>query len=249
MVLRRSDVIELIGEKALLFGLGGLIIFGGGATIYYYGDQPIVGDQKLAELLGGFMWVLLLVGGGMVLFASYCGAQIRKVTAHDVSCPYCNKVNVLTAEPTRDFTCAHCVRMIPVEDGKVLPVFQVRCGFCNQLNFYSAKNEVLICEKCDREIPLTAEEGKQRRHISKAYAVTDDENLYELVLVGTGHQRNEELIGTLQRMLALNRNQVKQILEEVPVTLLTGITRKKATMLQAQLAIHEGAAEFHPLQQ
>jgi hypothetical protein len=80
----------------------------------------------------------------------------------------------------------------------------------------------------------------------KAYAVTDDDRLYELVLTGTGH-KNEELIASLQHMLALNRNQVKQMLSELPVAILTGISRKKAEMIQAQLSIHDGVAEFHPL--
>jgi 4'-phosphopantetheinyl transferase EntD len=48
-------------------------------------------------------------------------------------------------------------------------------------------------------------------------------------------------------MLALNRNQVKQMLEEVPITLLTGIPRMKAEMLQAQLAAHQAHAQAIPL--
>jgi hypothetical protein len=48
-------------------------------------------------------------------------------------------------------------------------------------------------------------------------------------------------------MLALNRNQVKQMLDELPVTMLTGITKKKAEMLQAQLSIHDGEAEIRPI--
>jgi hypothetical protein len=46
-------------------------------------------------------------------------------------------------------------------------------------------------------------------------------------------------------MLALNRNQVKQLLGDLPAVLLTGITRKKAELLEAQLtsvgmtAVHE----------
>jgi hypothetical protein len=48
-------------------------------------------------------------------------------------------------------------------------------------------------------------------------------------------------------MLALNRNQVKQMLEELPVTLLTGIPRRKAEMLKAQLTIHDGIAEMVPI--
>ena len=72
--------------------------------------------------------------------------------------------------------------------------------------------------------------------------------MYEFILVAHGH-KTEDLIESLQRMLALNRNQVKQMLQELPVTLLTGITRQKAEMLQAQLALHEAATEFRPMTQ
>jgi hypothetical protein len=82
--------------------------------------------------------------------------------------------------------------------------------------------------------------------LPSAFAVVDDDNLYELILIAHGH-KTEELINALQHMLALNRNQVKQMLTELPVTLLTGIPRRKAEMLTAQLSIHEGLAEMRPL--
>ena len=66
------------------------------------------------------------------------------------------------------------------------------------------------------------------------------------MLISYGH-KTEEVINTLQHMLALNRNQVKAMLEDLPVTLLTGIPRKKAEMLKAQLATHDAAADFRPV--
>jgi 4'-phosphopantetheinyl transferase EntD len=45
----------------------------------------------------------------------------------------------------------------------------------------------------------------------------------------------------------LNRNQVKQMLDELPVTLLTGIPRMKAEFLQAQLTANDAVAEFRQL--
>lgn len=237
MPLRKSDLIEMIGEKFVVFFVLGLLTTALGLLIWYYKGDFGVG-----------LAVVLLVGGiGMMGFSFYSAHEMRKVTGYRVKCPYCNANNVLVAPPDDDFKCTYCHRVIPVKDEKVLPVFQVRCGYCNELNYYSEKNDVLICEKCDHEIPLTSEEeGGVVRHVPKAYAVTDDERLYELVLVSHGGQK-EELIAALQHMLALNRNQVKQLLEEVPVTLLTGITRKKAELLQAQLGLHSAAAEYRPL--
>ncbi len=80
------------------------------------------------------------------------------------------------------------------------------------------------------------------------FAVVDDDDMYELVLTGAGH-KEEELIQVLQQMLALNRNQVKQMLEEIPVTLLTGINRRKAELLKAQITVHDGQVEFRKMEE
>ena len=136
--------------------------------------------------------------------------------------------------------------MIPITDGKVLPVAQVRCGFCNALNYYSDKTELLLCEECNHEIPIATEDGRPAKQMPSFYAVTDDDALYELVLVAHGY-KTEELINALQHMLALNRSQVKQLLGELPAVLLTGINRKKAEMLKAQLSVNDGLAEMRPI--
>src|ERR1044071_3414666 len=158
MAVRKSDLIEKIGEQAIVWGLGGIVIGAGGWGIFQYrineGGQYII----------GLAWTLMVAGVAMFLFAMYCALQVRKVTGYRVKCPYCNAKNVLTEPPNEDFLCASCNRQIPVAEGQVLPVFQVRCGYCNELNFYNAKTEVLICEKCDHEIPITTEEGKATKH-------------------------------------------------------------------------------------
>jgi ribosomal protein L7/L12 len=119
---------------------------------------------------------------------------------------------------------------------------QVRCGSCNALNFYSEKSEVLLCEECNREISISLDDDRAPKRI--AYARRDDDKLYELVLLSNGGHKTEELISALQHMLALNRNQVKQMLDELPVTLLSGIPRMKAEMLQTQLTANDAVAEF-----
>jgi hypothetical protein len=237
MPQRSSDIVEVHSERALMSGLGGLVALAvAGILFRFRGDGAMIG---LIGILG--------VGGiAAVAYAIYCALQIRKVQSVSVTCCYCSAQNQLTEQPDRDFTCQHCHRLIPVQDGQVLPVSQVRCGYCNELNYYSAKTDVLLCEQCNREVPIAVDEGRERKTLPKGFAVQDDENLYELVLVAHGH-KTEELISTLQHMLALNRNQVKQMLEELPVTLLTGITRRKAEMLQAQLHVSDAAAEFRPI--
>lgn len=237
MPQRRSDVLEMIAERALMFGIGGIVALAGSYLFYSFrGDGYTI----------GLIWVLAVAGVISILLALYSVTKVRKVTDFSVECPYCKAANHLLEKPREDFTCGECHRLVPVIDGQILPVFQVRCGFCNTLNYYSDKSEALICEECDREIPI-AVTGESGRNLPRGFVIQDDPNLYELVLVAPGN-KTEEVISALQHMLALNRSQVKNILAEAPVTLLTGITRRKAEMLQAQLAVHDAAAEFRPLQ-
>lgn len=234
---RSSDLIEEHSEKAVTYGFSGLVgIIISVLLIVYRGGGMFV---PLAIILGA-------LGLGAVGYAAYHVVLARKVVSFDVSCPFCKAVNRLIASPEDDFTCNECHRLIPIQNGKPMSVQQVRCGYCNELNFYSDKTEVLLCESCNRDIPILQGDGSVSKKMASSYAMRDDENLYELILVAHGH-KTEELIGCLQHMLALNRNQVKQLLTELPVTLLTGITRKKAEMLSAQLHVHEALSEIRQL--
>lgn len=239
-VPRVSDIIEITAERAIYYGVGGL----GGAfiagTLYAYRGQTKM-FVPLAQILG-FISVILIGT------AIYIASQIREVKRVPVKCPICEVVNELVAVPEGDFPCVNCNRMIPIVDGQPIDVSQVRCGYCNELNYYSAKTGALLCENCNREIPISQDEGVARKTIPSTYAVVDDEAMYELVLVGHGN-KEEELIAGLQHILALNRNQVKQMLAELPVTLLTGINRRKAEMLKAQITIHDGEVEFRKMEE
>lgn len=232
---RSSDVIEMIAEKSIYFFVVGLLLLGAGFVFWYW---------QGAGTFNSLAYVLLIIGGILVVIGGVSLLKLRKVSFNKIVCPYCGAVNELTEAPTEDFDCVSCSRMIPVQDGKIMKVSQVRCGFCGALNYYSDKSEVLICEECDHEIPIAQDdEGNPTKVIPKAFRVTDDDSLYELVLTEAG-KNTEETIAALQQMLALNRSQVKDILESLPATLLTGINRRKAEMLQAQLSVHGAAADI-----
>lgn len=240
-VIRVSDVIEVHAERAIYYAFGGLLACTvGGLFIYYHGQS------NMFVPLGS---IFLLIGVPLICFATYVAFQTREVEGKPIGCPFCEAVNEVVGDPGQDFACISCHRMIPIKEGAVLPVSQVRCGFCNELNYYSEKTEALLCEKCNHEIPISLADGSlSKKVIPSIYAVVDDEAYYELMLVGQGH-KEEELIHALQQMLALNRNQVKQMLTELPVTLLTGITRKKAELLKAQLSLYDGEVEFKQMEE
>ncbi|MBI1334041.1 MAG: ribosomal protein L7/L12 [Armatimonadetes bacterium] len=239
-IQRYSDVIEKISEKAFYFFVGAVFSGAFGALLLRYrGDGMFL----------GLAWVLILAAIGMLAYGLFVAFTTTKVTSFSIECPICTEVNELTEKPEDDdITCVACNHRIPIRDGQVLPVMQVRCGFCNSLNYYSDKTDLLICETCNHEIPIHQEEGKPVKHLPKGFAVVDDNMLYELVLLDAG-KGGEDVVKTLQSMLALNRNQVKDLLEEVPVTLLQGITRMKADMLTAQLTVHGAKAEARQIDQ
>jgi hypothetical protein len=236
-VQRSTDLIELIAERAFFCVFGGAAMM---AVSFIF--LRFRGDGWLVPL----GWLLGIFGAALFVVAVYSLFQAKKVTSFDVACPFCEAVNPLLEPPTEDFACVSCNRMIPIQDGEVMEVMQVQCGFCKALNWYCDKTEVLICENCDHEIPISQDDDRPIKTLPKGFALVEDDSLYELVLT-EGGIKTEEVISTLQQMLALNRNQVKDILDQLPSTLLTGINRRKAEMLQAQLAIHGATATIQAL--
>lgn len=233
-VQRSSDVIEGHSERAVMAGIAGIVLLAIGLVLFMFR-----GDGMFTILS-----IMLMTGGVAALgYAAYCGMQVRKVSTYDIVCPYCGSHVNLVSAPDRDVSCRSCLRMIPIENGKPIKVTQVRCGYCNALNYYSDKTIALLCEECNHEIPISRADG-QTQH--SRFAIQDDDKTYELRLIAFEHG-TEDLISTLQQALALNRNQVKQMLEELPCTLLTGIPRRKAEMLSAQLTQHGAVCQFTPM--
>ena len=238
---RRWDLIEIHAERGLTYAFFAICCFAFTAFVFRFkGEGTFV---PLAILIAFFGLIFLGLG-------VYKAIEIKRVSRHGVICPLCDFENELTEAPKGDFVCTNCQRMVPIVDGLPIEVAQVKCGYCGELNYFSEKTEFLICEVCNHQIPIDTEASRKStgKKVAESFAVTADDNVYEFILVAHGH-KTEELIDVLQHMLALNRNQVKQMLQELPVTLLTGITRRKAEMLQAQLAMHEAATEFRPMSQ
>lgn len=232
-VERSEDVKEVIGMRVGLSLIPGAIalVFGFLMAFMYKGQGA------------GLGWVLILGGLGAVGYGVYQLLQTRKVSEFKLVCPFCQATNVLTAEPDVDVRCVDCSRMIPIDIGKVLQVFQVRCGYCSHLNYYSEKSTGLICENCDSVIPIATDEAPEAQTLLERYTLKEDRDPYDLVLLQADH-KSEKLIGALQHMLALNRNQIKKILENLPQTLFTGIPKRKAELLLRELSDAGAKAEY-----
>jgi phage FluMu protein Com len=234
-IAQQSETVkEQFASEALIAILPGLLIVLVGGVVMYY-------QSKQDGLWTGLGIVLILIGLGIAGYGFTRLKKVREVEDFKITCPFCQEVNALTRQPQSDFRCTHCNREVPILDGRMLQVFQVRCGYCNALNFYSEKSTGLICEECDREIPIATDEVSPAKKVFAQYTIKDDNQPYDLIL--TGAPDTEDMVKCLQQMLALNRNQVKDIIADLPQTLLTGIPKKKAELLVAQISVHKGTAE------
>ena len=236
---RSSNLREERMQKALMALIPGVILILLAVVLFMYASGWTL----------GLRWIILLAGVVATAFGIKNLLDMKKIEVHKVTCPFCEGSNSFTEEPMSDVRCNKCNRQIPIVDGRVLKVWQVRCGFCNTLNYYSEKSIGLICEECDREIPISTEDdGRQASQAMHTYSRHDDDNApSNLVLVEAG-PKIEEMIPVLQKMLALNRNQVKEIIDQTPTVLLQGIPKKKAELLRTQIESHGGHAKAEVLE-
>jgi transposase-like protein len=211
--IKRSDAIEKEYTQAVIYGIVGLVALGLTFLFWRYGG-----------MFYSFSWGFGLVWLGAWGYAAWSYYKTTKVPAHPVECPFCRKATVLIAPPQMDFTCEHCQRRVPIENGRVLEVIAVKCPHCGSMEQVSVKAAAAICEQCQREFPIRA----TGRVPAGMPLPQDDPTPYELVLLGVDRLKEEQAILALERFLDLNRPDVKKLLESVPVVLLTNLPRRKA---------------------
>lgn len=232
-IQRSSDVAEIHGEHALEFGIGAVVaLVLGGLMIYYQGMLMVLG--------------FLLVAGGLAaaVYTGICISKAKSVVQHALTCPYCHGKNSFTEKPMSDVTCVECHRLIPIEDGRILRVSQVRCGFCNTLNYYSEKSVGLLCEECDREIPIAVTDPSRQNEAAHAFSYRSDDKHYDVQMISYAHKNEQQVLAYIQHLLALNRNQVKEMMTSLPCTLLVGVPRMKAELIQKDLARLDAAVDY-----
>ncbi len=237
---RSSNLREEFALRAFISIVPGVIALAVSIVLFVYNTR-----YSDAGYTVGLQWVLLVLSVPAIWYGVSQLVQMRKIASFDVKCPFCQASNRFTTQPMHDVRCDRCNRDIPIVDGRTLRVFEVRCGFCSTLNWYSEKSTGLICEECDREIPISVSDDREASPAMHAYARHDDTERYNLVLLDPGPKR-EEIIAVLQKMLALNRNQVKEIMDDVPMTLLHGVPKKKAELMSSEIAACGGRSEVTP---
>ncbi|GBC92792.1 hypothetical protein HRbin15_01269 [bacterium HR15] len=218
--IKRSDAVEKEYTQAVIYGIVGLVALLLTWLFWRYGG-----------MFHSFSWGFGLIWLGAWAYAGWSLYKTRDIPAYPVSCPYCQKENVFTAPLQSDFTCDHCLRRVPVENGRVLEVIAVRCPHCGATEQVSSKATVAICEHCQREFSVV---GVGRTQPSMPLP-QDDPTPYELVLLGVDRLKEEQAIAHLESFLTLTRPDVKKLLQSVPVVILTNLPRRKAEMLVKDL--------------
>lgn len=229
---RASSIKEQYMTRGLFTVIPSAILIGLGAMFMYY--------NPIWTALG---WVMIGIGLIILGYGITQFVKAGRVSSVEVRCPFCGNSNSFTEHPYDPVRCEGCQRQIPIVEGQVLRVAEVRCGYCNAINFYSERSIGLLCEQCEREIPISVDDNVFANRSMQDYSRQDDTGTYDLVLINGG-TKHQEVIEALQHMLALNRNQVKAILEQTPTTLLQGIPKKKAEILTQELQQHGARAEY-----
>jgi ribosomal protein L7/L12/ribosomal protein S27E len=235
---RSGNLREKATQKALMAGVPGLILFIIGFLMVFV--YP-------GELGRGIAFVIFGAGIVGVAAAIYFVVQMRTITEFSIKCPFCSGKNTFLQSPQSDVRCVSCDRQIPIDNGKILAVDEVRCGFCNTLNWYNEKTVGLFCESCGRVIPISVDEGEEGVFALEKFGLQDDNTKYDIYL-GKDHQNKEALIGELQRLLSTNRAVVKDLMDAAPVKILEGVPRRKAERIAKDIMDVGGYAEIEPTQ-
>ncbi len=230
---RSGNLREKTTQKAIMAGVPGLILLAVGfVMVFLYPGQTF----------RGLAFVIFFAGIAGTVLSIYFFTRMRLITEFSIKCPFCSGKNTFLQSPQSDVRCVSCDREIPIVQGRILPVEEVRCGFCNALNFYNEKTVGLFCESCGRVIPISVGEGEEGMMYLEKFGLQDDDGKYDIWL-GEDVQNREVLIGELQRLLATNRNVVKELLENTPVKILEGLPRRKAERIAKDIMDAGGYAE------
>lgn len=219
--IKRSDILEREYSQALILGGVGLVSLLLMALFFRYGG-----------MFTPLAWLFLVAWLGMWGYAGWRLYQTRSVPSHPITCPFCNQDVIFVSPPNSDFTCEHCMKRVPMENGRILEIVAVKCPHCGSVQQLSSRAAVAICEQCNHEIMVS----RMKRAASPFSAPSqDDATRYDLYLISVGRDP-EPVIHALQSLLTLNRPDVKKLIEALPMALLTNLTKPKGDALQRQLA-------------
>jgi ribosomal protein L7/L12 len=230
--VKRSDILEREYTQSLILGGVGLVSLLLMALFLNYGG-----------MLYSLSWLFLLAWLGTWGYAGWRLYQTRSVSAHPITCPFCNQDTVFITPPSSDFTCEHCMKRVPMENGRILEIVAVKCPHCGSVQQLSSRATVAICEQCNHEIMVGRMKRANVAETPFGPPAEEDSTRYDLYLISAGRDP-EPVIHELQSLLTLNRPDVKKLLESLPMVLLTSLTKRKGEALQRKLTELGAKAEL-----
>jgi DNA-directed RNA polymerase subunit RPC12/RpoP len=169
--------------------------------------------------------VLLVLGTLVVLIPALYLLRLSRIKGSQVTCPYCEEVNVLVEPPMEDFICEHCKRTIYYQDGHMVPITVVACPKCNVDYKVASIADHYICDRCGLSIPVHPKKEKEPELLPEAVVARAQA---PAVRLGAANQTvlmrayppsaERQLIAILRREMGVNEEQARMLLQTTSQT-------------------------------
>lgn len=227
----RSEVLEQEYAQSVTLLVAGVITLVVALLVIYFGLKPTPHLPALVALGS----IAALAAVGLFIFGALRMVQARQMPSLTVTCPYCEKPIQFLSMPTTDFDCEQCHRHVYYENGVMAPIMTITCAFCRTLHKVSTKATMYTCDKCNRPLRLVDDAVSQAAPAPVAAAASAEVPApHDVILVSPGRNRNEVAMA-LEPLLHCTLVQVRSQLENLPLTITSGIPELKAHAIRSRL--------------
>jgi ribosomal protein L7/L12 len=232
--IKRSELLEEAYDQGLTLTIRGVVLLVVSAILLWF--------FKLIDLFQLTVLAGLGIAGGVVVIGNGVMKMVRARQAHTVTlnCPYCGKPMEFLKEPTDDYVCDHCDRVVYYENGKPAPVRDVKCAVCGTEYRVSTKAQSFTCERCNRTLRLTGDKVEVMGEASD-----DVMRNYDVLITEVG-RNGTEVAMALQSILVCNLPEARRQLQTLPLTVLRNVSERKADAMRRKLRELGAVAVMRP---
>ena len=222
--ITRSDVLERAYDVAVRLAIQGVIVFVVSAILLWI--------LRLAGVYQLWPAAALGMGYGVVVMAIgwFRANRARRKPAVTVYCPYCEHPVQFLVEPTEDYTCEGCHRLVQYEDGKPVPVRDITCPVCRASHRVSTKAVRFTCDKCNRGLSLTDPSDPKSVVAEKSDMMQN----FDVILTQVGRTPNDVAMA-LQDILVCNLMDARRQMEDLPLTMVRNVPERKADAIRRRV--------------
>ena len=191
------------------------------------------------QLLLGSRIVMTLAavsGGAIVAYGLNRAVVVKDLKTLPFTCPFCDKVNLFTELPKKDFDCEHCNRTVHFfDDGQMVPVEVITCTACRAAHRIPITVDRYICDQCNRPLILSSD-AKGATVVSVQDEILQN---YDVLLVAYDRRMENELAFKLQDLLLTNMVEARKLLEAAsnlnPLVVGFDLSERKADAIRREL--------------